>query len=180
MVALSRASFHEWARAQPRGRYERLNGEVVAMSPERWEHARLKAEIWRALDAALVGLPACRVVPHGMTVEVGEGLDFEPDVAIHCGDPIPPSSLVIPHPVVVIEVLSPSTEKVDATIKATAYLRAPSIAHYLMFRADRREVTMLSRAGGPARRFETGAAIRLDPPGITVDLDAIYVRAEAM
>ena len=34
-----RKSFYEWAEAQPRGRYERVRGEVVAMSPEKWEHA---------------------------------------------------------------------------------------------------------------------------------------------
>src|SRR5271155_5519313 len=96
-----RTAFHRWAEAQPRGRFERLAGEVVPMSPERWEHARLKAEIWRALDAVLTGHPTCRVVPDGMTVAVDDDTDFEPDVAIHCGTPIPRTSMVIPNPLVV-------------------------------------------------------------------------------
>ena len=57
-----RAAFQRWAEMQPRGRFERMAGEVVPVSPARWEHARLKAEIWRALDAALSGHPTCRVV----------------------------------------------------------------------------------------------------------------------
>jgi len=113
---LSRAAFHEWVQQQPRGRYERLRGEVVAMSPERmsperWGHASLKFEISRAIATALAGMPGCRVVPDGMTVQVDDDTDFEPDVAIHCGDPIPRDSLAIPNPVVVIEVLSPSTRR---------------------------------------------------------------------
>jgi Uma2 family endonuclease len=47
---MSRREFREWAEDQPRGRFERVEGEVVAVVPERWVHGRLKARIWRALD----------------------------------------------------------------------------------------------------------------------------------
>jgi hypothetical protein len=40
----------------------------------------------------------------------------------------------------VAEVLSPSTQRIDTSIKVEGYFRVPSIAHYLVFRADRREV----------------------------------------
>lgn len=40
---LSRTEFHAWAEQQPRGRFERVGGSPVAMAPERWVHARLKA-----------------------------------------------------------------------------------------------------------------------------------------
>ena len=70
MGALDRKAFYEWAERQPRGRYERVGGEVIAMSPEKWEHARLKAEIWRALDAALPAGGPCQAVPDGMTVAI--------------------------------------------------------------------------------------------------------------
>ncbi len=172
---LDRMAFQRWAESQPRGRFERLGGEIVAMSPERWEHARLKAEIWRALDAALAGHPTCRVVPDGMTVAVDDDTDFEPDVAIHCGPPIPRTSLVIPNPVVVIEVLSPSTKRIDTSVKVDRYLKVAS--HYLIFRADRLDVIHWScGAAVPAR--PTGRVL-LDPPGIAIDLPAIYGRAEA-
>jgi len=172
---LDRAAFQQWAASQPRGRYERLGGEIVAMSPERWEHARLKAEIWRALDAALAGHPACRVVPDGMTVAVDDETDFEPDVAIHCGPPIPRAALVIPHPVVVVDVLSPSTKRIDSTVKVDGYLKVAM--HYLIFRADRREVLHWSR--GVATPARPTGRVALDPPGIAIDLPAIYERAEA-
>lgn len=173
-MLLDRAAFYQWVEAQPKGRFERLGGEVIPMSPERWEHARLKMEIWRALDAALAGHPSCRVVPDGMTVAVDDDTDFEPDVAIHCGDPIPRASLVIPNPVVVIEVLSPSTRRIDTTIKVEKYLKVAS--HYLVFRADRAEVVHWPRgAAAPAR--PTGTVL-LDPPGIMLDLAAIYRRAD--
>jgi Uma2 family endonuclease len=175
---MTRPAFHAWVTAQPTGRYERIGGEVVAMAPERWEHARLKAEIWRALDAALAGHPTCRVVPDGMTVAVDDDTDFEPDTAIHCGPPIPRRSLVIPTPVVVVEVLSPSSQRIDTTVKVDGYFLVPSIAHYLVFRADRRSVLHWRRGvDAPARL--SGGTLALDPPGITIDLDAIQDRADA-
>jgi Uma2 family endonuclease len=52
--------FLSWALAQPDGpRYELVDGEVVAMEPERAVDARRKARIWRALTDAVdgAGLP---------------------------------------------------------------------------------------------------------------------------
>ncbi len=177
-LVLDRRSYFSWAEAQSRGNYERVCGEVVEMSPERWEHARLKAEIQYALRAALAEVAGCRVTPDGMTVAIGKGHDFVPDVAIHCGDPIPRDSLVIPNPVVVIEVLSPATTRIDTIVKREGYLSVPSIAHYLIFRADRRQVTHWRRdVENPTRR--SGGWLRLDPPGVTLDLDAIHDTADA-
>jgi len=178
-LVVDRAAFYRWAEAQPRGRYERINREVVRMSPERWRHARLKAQIWRAVEDALTAIPSCSVVPDGMIVQVDDDTDFEPDVSIHCGGPIPPDSVFIPNPIVVIEVLSPSTRRIDTSVKAEGHLRTASIAHYLIFRADRREVTRISRDAPARQTHRPGALIRLDPPGITLDIDAIYRRAEA-
>ena len=58
-VILSREEYRRWAEAQPRGRYELVAGEVVAMAPERVAHIRVKARVWLALDRAVraAGLP---------------------------------------------------------------------------------------------------------------------------
>jgi Uma2 family endonuclease len=78
---MSRHEFRQWAEAQPRGRFERVEGEVVAMAPERWAHARIKAHIWRALDRAITQAGVqCEAAPDGMTVEIDDDTDYEPDV----------------------------------------------------------------------------------------------------
>jgi Uma2 family endonuclease len=174
-LVLDREAFFRWAEAQPRGRFERVAGEVVQMSPERRQHARVKVEIWRALDAALpADLPA-EALPDGMTVAVDADTDFEPDAAVHVGPPIPPDALVVPNPVIVAEVLSPSTRRIDTTVKREGYFKVASIEHYLVFRADRREVTHYRRDLPP--QVLRGGPLRLDPPGFALDLDAIYGRA---
>lgn len=174
MGIASRTDFFSWVREQPSGRFERVQGQVVAMSPERWEHARLKAAILPAFEDAVEGCAECLAVPDGMIVAVDDDTDFEPDVAIHCGVPIPSASIVIPSSVVVVEVLSPSSKRIDTSVKVEAYFRVASITHYLVLRADRREVAHW-RGGSRLPEFPANT-LRLDPPGIVVDLDGVYRR----
>jgi Uma2 family endonuclease len=84
-MPLNRREFRDWAEGQA-GRYERVGGEPVAMSPERIQHARIKARLWAALDAAVrqAGVE-CEALPGGVTVEVGDDTDYEPDAVVNCG-----------------------------------------------------------------------------------------------
>jgi Uma2 family endonuclease len=173
---LSRAEFHAWTQAQPSGRFERVNGEVVAMAPERWVHARLKARIWRAFDReiTLAGLQ-CEAAPDGMTVEVDADTDYEPDALINCGPPMADASTVAPNPVVIVEVLSPKTASVDAGGKLADYFSIPSVQHYLLVRPSRPEIIHHRRV---AEKIETliirEGSVDLTPPGIRLSLAEIY------
>jgi Uma2 family endonuclease len=172
---LSREEFRRWAAGQKR-RYERLASEPVAMSPERIEHARIKSRTWAALDRAIRenNLP-CEALPDGVTVEVDADTDYEPDAVVNCGPPAPGDAVAATNPVVVVEVLSPSTEHIDLADKLADYFRVPSIQHYLIVRALRREVIHHRRAGADIiSRVINAGSIALDPPGITIDLSDIY------
>jgi Uma2 family endonuclease len=173
---LSRQEFRAWAEAQPRGRFERVEGEIVAMAPERWSHARMKAHVWQALDRAirLAGLP-CVAAPDGMTVEVGDDTDYEPDALVNCGPPIPDDAIAAPNPVVIVEVLSPGTASVDTGAKFAGYFRVASVQHYLLVRPTRREIVHHRRDGDTIMtRIVHDGTIELDPPGIQLSLDEIY------
>jgi Uma2 family endonuclease len=77
--------------------------------------------------------------------------------------------------VVVIEVLSPSTEHVDLADKLADYFRVSSIQHSLIVRALRREVIHHCRSGADiiSRIINIGEIV-LDPPGIAIGLADIY------
>jgi Uma2 family endonuclease len=49
----SREEFRRWYEAQTKGRYERVDGWIVAMAPERGAHLRVKGAIFKALDRAV-------------------------------------------------------------------------------------------------------------------------------
>src|SRR5271165_3487114 len=98
---LSRAEFRAWAEQQPRGRYERVDGRVVPMTPERIVHVQLKMAVWRALDDAVRAAGVdCQAYGDGVTVEVGEDTDYEPDAVINAGPRPGPNDLTAPNPVV--------------------------------------------------------------------------------
>jgi Uma2 family endonuclease len=176
-LPMSREEYRRWAEAQPNGRFERIDGLVVAMAPERLNHATRKARVWRALTRAVeaAGL-ACEVYPDGVTVEVDDN-DFEPDAILRCGDALSGDRVDVPDPLAVVEVLSPGTRNDDLTRKLVAYFRVPSVRHYLIFWADRPQVIHHRRrddGDGIETRMLTTGEIRLDPPGLAITVEEIY------
>src|SRR5450631_2734453 len=103
-------AYIDWALQQPRGRFELLRGEIVPMNSERTGHARVKHRVANALEAAIeVSGLKCHMLPDGATVRIDDHTAFEPDALVYCGDLLPDDTIIIPAPVIVVEVLSPST-----------------------------------------------------------------------
>lgn len=179
-IIMSRTEFRRWAAAQPRGRYERVAGEVVAMALERAAHVRVKTRTWRVFERVIqvANLP-CEAMGDGIKVEVGDDTDYEPDIVAYCGELMADNDLAAPNPVIVVEVLSPSTQSIDTGTKFTDYFRVPSIRHYLIIRADRRTVIHHRRRdddGGIETRLVAEGQIALDPPGIEFAIEDFYAR----
>ncbi len=172
---LTRQEFVDWAETQPH-RYERIAGQPVAMSPERVAHVRIKSRIWAALDRAIQhGKLECEALADGVTIEVDDDTDYEPDAVVNCGPRLPPDATAASNPIIVVEVLSPSTQSIDSNAKLADYFRVPSIQHYLILQTRKREVIHYTRAGSDiiARVLHIGT-IALHPPGIKIDLTEIY------
>jgi Uma2 family endonuclease len=165
-----------WAEGRP-GRYELFRGEVFAMSPETVGHLEAKAAVHGALQASIRarGL-SCYVLPDGATVRIDDATAYEPDALVYCGKRLAPSAIEIPDPMIVVEVLSPSTQRVDATLKLAGYFRLPSVVHYLIVDPTQPVIIHHSRGTGDAivTRIITEGSIALDPPGLTLALSDIY------
>jgi Uma2 family endonuclease len=174
-IRLTREAFHRWAEGQTQ-RYERIGGEPVAMSPECVQHVRIKSRVWAALDRAVreSGFD-CEALGDGVTIEVDEDTDYEPDAVVNCGPRLPPDATAASNPVIVVEVLSPSTQSVDSGEKLADYFRVASIQHYLVVRSRRQEIIHHRRTGDEIVSMAVNVgAIRLDPPGIVLDVAAVY------
>jgi len=168
--------FLAWAESHP-GRYELFRGEVHAMAPETAEHADIKAAAYMALHSAIRARNlACHVFPDGMTVRVDDTTAYEPDALVHCGQKVPRSATEVPDPVIVVEVLSPSTRQVDVSVKLAGYFRLPSLAHYLIVDPAQPLIIHHSRGTGDAilTRVVTDGSIALDPPGLEIAVTDIY------
>src|SRR5262249_54062575 len=111
-----------------------------------------------------------------MTVRVGDVTAYEPDALVYCGTKLQPSAIEVPNPVIVVEVLSPSTRHIDLSAKLADYFRLPSVAHYLI--VDPEKPRIIHHARGAAdtilTRIVTEGSISLDPPGLEIALAEIY------
>ena len=167
--------FLDWASARE-GKHELHDGRPVALSPERVAHAGTKTEAAFALREAIrrAGLP-CRAYVGGITVRIRRNRAFVPDALVVC--PPPPRGVVeIDNPLIVVEVVSPSTSRIDHSYKLESYLSLPSLAHYLILDPENRVVIHHARIDGAqaATRILHAGPLRLDPPGIEVEVEALF------
>jgi Uma2 family endonuclease len=165
-----------WAEDHP-GRYELFRGEVFPMSPEVLGHTEVKGALYSALlaDIRLRKL-SCHVLTDGPTVRVDSLTAYEPDALVYCGEKHPPTAVEVPNPVILVEVLSPSSRRIDVSLKLAGYFRLPSVAHYLIVDPTQQSIIHHARAAGDdiLTRVITAGSIALDPPGLELTLADIY------
>lgn len=167
---MSSDAFLAWAMTRPEGeRYELVAGAVVAMTPERSGHALTKARVWRGLESAVTASGRlCTAYPDGMAVEIDASTVYEPDALVRCGPPLPDDAVKIVDPLIVVEVLWPSSRARDAGAKLADYVRIASLRHYLLVDPDTR-IVIHHRVGDDAAietRIIRSGEVVLDPPGL--------------
>lgn len=123
---------------QAKERSEFIGGEMYAMAGARRKHVTVVTNLVIELGAQLKKRP-CQVYSNDMRVKVNAKGDYTyPDVIIVCGKPQMEDehedSLL--NPTVIIEVLSPSTEKYDRGEKFRLYRGIPSLQEYLLISPD--------------------------------------------
>jgi Uma2 family endonuclease len=178
---VARMSYAEYVAAEAKGdqRHEFLSGEVFAMAGGTPEHGALAAAMIRELGIALRGKP-CRVYSSDVRVRVeATGFTSYPDASVVCGrletDGVDRDAMV--NPVLVVEVLSESTEAYDRGAKAAHYRRVASLREYVLLAQDEARVEVYRR--NEQGRFELiearlGEQFELASVGVTLDVRAIY------
>ncbi len=165
-----------WSQSVP-GRHELFHGEVQAMAAERTGHAKVKFRVHKALDDALAAADAeCHFLPDGVTVRVAADTAYEPDALVHCGKELPDDAVEVPAPVIVVEVSSPSTRRVDAGVKLSGYFALASVHHYLIIDPVAPPIIHHARQadGMILTRIVAGGPITLSPPGLSLNVDAFF------
>ncbi|MDX2157621.1 MAG: Uma2 family endonuclease [Hyphomicrobiaceae bacterium] len=168
--------FLVWAEAQD-GRWELYGGVPYLMAPERTGHGKVKFAVQTALASAIrkAGL-SCHMQPDGATVRTAKDRAHEPDALVYCGQELPPDAIEVPNPVIVVEVSSPSTRRIDASIKLIGYFSLPSVRHYLIVNPDGPPVIHHSRQADATilTRILAEGELQLDPPGLEVTVAELF------
>ena len=172
LTPMTSDAFIAWSMEQPEGeRYELVAGRVVRMASERAAHARTKFLIARRLAEAVerAGLD-CEVFGDGMAVVVDAQTTYEPDALLRCGPRLADDVVQIVDPLIVVEVVSPSSRASDSGAKLADYFRIETVRHYLIVLTESRTVIHHSRAanGLILARIVKEGPIELAPPGMVL------------
>jgi Uma2 family endonuclease len=93
-----------------------------------------------------------------------------------CGVEVPDDTIEVPDPIVIVEILSPSTGFKDLNEKLRDYFTLASVQHYLIVDPEKRLIIHHARGDGDVllTRLVSQGQIRLIPPGISFDIADIF------
>jgi Uma2 family endonuclease len=160
-------------------KHEFVNGEIFAMSAGSPEHGRLAANVIGIIRSQLLGRP-CIVFSSDARVRVlSTGLCTYPDMSVVCTrvelDPEDANSII--NPIVLVEVLSDSTEAYDRGEKFAHYRRIPSLQEYVLVsqRKARIEVFRLNeKRSWTLYEAEAHESVELLSIGCKLSVDEVY------
>ncbi len=135
-------------------------------------HADIIAQLTYLLRAALRGKP-CRAYTSDARMQLAERQYYYPDITVACG---PQSGTMLQHPTVLIEVLSPATEKRDRGAKFKAYQGLPTVQEYVLVGSTYQSIEIHRREGNFWRKYHyrTGDLVELTSIGVSFPFDEVY------
>lgn len=159
-------------------------GQMFAMAGASREHNVITGNIIRRLGNALDGRP-CETYPSDMKVLVSAGgLYTYPDVSVACGEPqfLDRQGDVLLNPLVIVEVLSASTEAYDRGAKFALYQRLDSLQEYLLVSQDKARVEKYLRQPDGrwlySRTDGLEGEVSLEALGCHLPLSEVYDRVQ--
>jgi Uma2 family endonuclease len=157
-------------------RHEYVDGAVFAMGGASDRHNLLAGNLLTALNTRLP--EACQVFMSDMKVRIRtaeQDVFYYPDVVVAC-DPADRERYYRERPVLIAEVLSASTERVDQFEKLFLYQRLASLQEYLLIAQDFREVRTYRRGERWRPLLVTEGELRLESLELSITLDELYRR----
>jgi Uma2 family endonuclease len=173
---MSLEEFLAWEREQPE-RHEFDGMVVTMMTGGSLDHSTIASNLRTALLDKLRGT-GCMAF-RGDAKVIASGSARYPDLSVTCS-PVIGRDDIVPKPILVIEVVSASTERLDRGRKKFDYFATPSIRQYAIVEQDERLVDLYTRAGsGWTNEVVTGdAVLNLSSIGVELSLDMIYEDTE--
>ena len=125
-------------------RHEYVDGKVYAMAGSSKRHNRIAGNLYRSLLSA--GQQGCDAYIGDIKVRIERRNSYYyPDVVVGCEESDNADDYYLEKPCLIIEVLSPSTEKKDATEKLLAYQDIKSLQAYLMVDQQQCHISLIYR-----------------------------------
>lgn len=152
-------------------------GDIFAMAGGSPRHSALASRISAALENTRSS--GCTAFQSDMRIRVlATGRATYPDVSMVCGaielDPVDRSGTTITNPVLLVEVLSPSTEEVDRGSKWRDYQLIPSLQEYVLVSQESRVEIYRRLTSGSWEYLDVREGIVKLASGASLDLSTLY------
>jgi Uma2 family endonuclease len=157
-------------------RHEYVDGEVFVMAGAGEAHNLIAGNIFAKLRGLVRGGP-CRVYISDMKLRVKTWKAYYyPDVMVTC-DPTDSEANYKERPSLVVEVLSPSTERTDRREKMLAYRTLTDLREYLLVATNKQHVELYRRDAQDEwqlTNLNPADGIHLESLGYDLSLNDIY------
>ena len=171
------------------GKYERLDGMVTMLRPPSSfyatdaaildmaggsdAHAALCVRVAVLLSNLLEDAP-CTVYSSDKRVKLLRGNYLYPDLTVACDEEV---DSMPTNPTLIIEVLSPTTQKKDRGGKLKAYKELPSVQEYMLVGSQVKEIVVYRRESDwRPYHYQSGDVVELKSIDVTFPFDAVYHR----
>ena len=163
-------------------KHELRNGEYIEMAGAAYEHNVIAGHIFGIFFVALEESD-CEVLGSDQKIYIDNKNGLYPDVAIVCGEPMIAPAEALQNPVLIVEVLSPSTAADDRGEKFEKYRTRPTLKHYILTEQHRPSVEHFEKGDNGIwslvaehHSLDETLTITLSGATITIPLTAIYRR----
>jgi Uma2 family endonuclease len=130
----------------PDRKFEYVDGDIRMMTGGSPAHAQIQANIVRVLGNALLERE-CNVYSSDAVVQLTDSREYCPDVTVSCDPADWTRKKALEAPTIVVEVLSPTTERTDRVEKLIAYQLYPTIQEIVFVDSRKRFVEHYHRIG---------------------------------
>lgn len=178
---MTAAEFLAWDQTQTL-KHEFVRGEVFAMAGGEDRNFTVAGNLYIALRQHLRGSP-CRVYGSDVKLRV-EAADcyFYPDLMVTCSALDAADRLIKREPVLVVEVLSPSTAAYDRGAKFASYRQLPSLAEYLLVDVESRRCDLFRKRAEDGlwvlHPSAPGEGVQLASVDLAISADALWADLE--
>ncbi len=176
---MSVEQYRAMERAGVEPKHEYFDGAISLMAGGTRRHNTLAGNAFSLLAGAVAGLP-CRACNSAMRVRLSEAVQVYPDVGVTCDerDAENAEDDEIAYPRLVVEVLSPSTERVDRGRQLRNYQSCASVEEYMLVNADYQavEIYRRERRAWTYHRHEAGEEVDVVYIGARLPIELFYAR----
>ena len=165
-------------------RHEYIDGAILAMAGGTPRHSLITANVTIALGLRLRGKP-CRVYSSDLRISTKvKNMIVYPDLSVVCGRPRPieDDRDTISNPVLIIEILSPSTRNRDRGLKAAEYRDMETLLEFLLIEQDRPSIEHWRKVADGHWDVLTveqaDAVLALESIGVDLPLEEVYAGAD--